>query len=109
MELTDVRSTKLTVVTGAKAEAMRLPRCRGAVMPPMQEAVTLRVLQWQLSVTEVAVHQDGADGCTVGRGAGDDRRSGGGDVTAKGKMIERRDVEVAMLRHPPLLLSSASS
>ena len=76
-------------------------------MPPMQEAVTLRVLQ--LPLTEVALHQDGADGCTIGRGAGDDRRSGGGDVTAKGKMIERRDVEVAMLRHPPLLLSSASS
>ena len=92
MELTDVRSTELTVVTGAKAEAMRLPRCRGAVMLPIQEAVTLRVLQ--LPLTEVALHQDGADGCTIGSGARDDRRSGGGDVTAKGKMIERKTLRL---------------
>ena len=46
--------------------------------PPMQEAVTLRVLQWAL--TEVALHQDGDDGCAID-----------------------------MLRQPPLLLSSLSS
>ena len=77
-----MRSTKLTVVTGAKAEGTeltehtevtgltelmktanlmqepvtlrRMAKPLTIVVLPMQEAVTLRVLQWPL--TEVALH-----------------------------------------------------
>ena len=47
---------------------------------PMQEVVTLRVLQWPLSLTEVVVHQDRDDGGAIDRADGGDRREGGGDL-----------------------------